>query len=78
MGFIPAPVSAKTVEAPKKEQVVVLPVREAAPVLEEAPVAALPEAVNDQITDSVTVETPAAEPAQDVKPAGKNPFKKKP
>ena len=43
-----------------------------------APKAAAPESVNDQITDSVTVETPADESAQDAKTSGKNPFKKKP
>ena len=48
-----------------------------------AEVAATPVAVNDQITDSVTADSPSADDAtpveeQEVKPTGKNPFKKKP
>jgi hypothetical protein len=45
-------------------------------------VAAAPAAVNDQITDSVTAAAPEAVEAtegeaQEAKPVGKNPFKKK-
>ncbi len=50
---------------------------EAAAPVKPASAAAAPVAVNDQITDAVTAETPVESADADAKPAGKNPFKRK-
>jgi hypothetical protein len=78
MGFRPLTPEEQAAHENSLRKIAGAPAAPPAPVVVAAPAAA----VNDQITDSVTAAAPEAVEAtegeaQEAKPAGKNPFKKK-